>query len=279
LRIEAAKQPPTITTPSTSYTDQISKPFFKIDSIPKANEDSFSEAFSNAHFLKIISDQIQELTTIKDKSVSCLDKTYQNQPSDTSSSGEDDENTDSEEALNVIEETFEEPSPSAINKIRNWTSGSARNYYPRPTPPDLQYEERGSFTISQFSGESVHQWNIDGKSEHEILSTLQEMTMALSAYKARKLTNAQAATALVVGFLGQLKSWWNNFLTDEERTKILNHKYKKLNDCGIEVEEENGVEMLIHTITLHFLGNPREEQATSKTILINLKCPTLTDYR
>ena len=37
--------------------------------------------------------------------------------------------------------------------------------------------------------------------------------------------------------------------------------------------------MLIHTITLHFLGNPREEQAPSKTIHINLRCPTLTDYR
>jgi len=37
--------------------------------------------------------------------------------------------------------------------------------------------------------------------------------------------------------------------------------------------------MLIHAITLHFLGNPREEQAVSKTILINLRCPTLTDYR
>ena len=62
-------------------------------------------------------------------------------------------------------------------------------------------------------------------------------------------------------------------------TKLLNHKYKKTNDRGVEVEEENEAEMLIHTITLHFLGNPIEEQATSKTILINLRCPTLTDYR
>ena len=95
--------------------------------------------------MKIISDQIQELTTLKDKSVSCLDKTCQDQPSDTSSSSEDEVNTDSEEALNVIEEAFDDPSPSAINKIRHWTSSSTRNYYPRPTPLDIQYEERGSF--------------------------------------------------------------------------------------------------------------------------------------
>jgi len=37
--------------------------------------------------------------------------------------------------------------------------------------------------------------------------------------------------------------------------------------------------LLIHTITLHFLGNPKEEQVAAKTILINLRCPTLTNYR
>jgi len=37
--------------------------------------------------------------------------------------------------------------------------------------------------------------------------------------------------------------------------------------------------MLIHTITLHFIGKPREEQAGLKTILINVRCPTLIDFR
>ena len=105
------------------------------------------------------------------------------------------------------------------------------------------------------------------------------MTMALSAYNAKKITNSQATTALVVGFSGQLKSWWDNFLDANARTKILNHTYKKLNGRGVEVDEQDGAKMLIHTITLHFLGNPKEEQAASKTILINLHCPTLTDCR
>jgi len=47
----------------------------------------------------------------------------------------------------------------------------------------------------------------------------------------------------------------------------------------MEVEEEAAVGLLIHTITLHFLGNPKEEQAITKSILINLRYPTLTDYR
>ena len=84
---------------------------------------------------------------------------------------------------------------------------------------------------------------------------------------------------LVVGFSGQLKSSWDNFLDNDARTKILNHTYIKLNDRGIEVDEQDRAEVLIHIITLHFLGNPKEEQASAKSILINLRYPTLTDYR
>jgi len=68
-------------------------------------------------------------------------------------------------------------------------------------------------------------------------------------------------------------------LSLEQRSQILNHKYTYTNDQGRQVEESDGVEVLIHTITLHFIGNPKEEQAVSKTILINLRCPTLADYR
>ena len=92
----------------------------------------------------------------------------------------------SEYVLNFMEEAFEDSSPPAINKIRNWNQGSTRNYYPRPTHLDLQYEERGSFTTFHFSGHSIYQWNIDRKSEHEILSTL--LTMTASPYKAKRHT-------------------------------------------------------------------------------------------
>jgi len=135
--------------------------------------------------------------------VTCLDKTCQNQESETSSDNEEENRSDSsEDILNVIEETFEDSSPLAINKIRNWNRGETKNYYPRPTPLNLQYEERGNFTSSHFDGSSVHQWNIDGKSEHEILNTLQEMIMACATYKAKKFKGREAATAIIIGFTG-----------------------------------------------------------------------------
>ena len=105
------------------------------------------------------------------------------------------------------------------------------------------------------------------------------MFMAYQAYKVQGVTNAVAALSIVVGFVGQLKFWWDNILTTEAREAILSHKYTQRNSSGMDVEEEDVVESLLHTITLHFIGNPKEEKAMEKTILINLRCPNFTDYR
>ena len=112
-----------------------------------------------------------------------------------------------------------------------------------------------------------------------MLSTLQEMTMAVFAYKAKRYSGAQATIALAIGFAGQMKNWGDNFLDAETREKILNHHYTKPKDDATVVIIEEGPEMLIHTITLHLIGNPKKEQASFKTIFINLRCPTLSDYR
>jgi len=103
--------------------------------------------------------------------------------------------------------------------------------------------------------------------------------MAFQAYNVQGVTNATAAVFFMVGFTGQLKPWWDNILTQEMRDAILNHKNTIRNTSAMEVEEEDAVEVLIHTITLHFIVSPKEKQAANKTILINLRCPTLTDYR
>jgi len=216
-------------------------------------------ASSNTQYLQVITDQLKELDkSVKGKSVSCIDQTCQINQEDSSTNSESDESTpESEAALRVIEDTFEESLPLASNKINHWNKGSTRNFYPRPTPRDLQHEERGSFVSSNFNGKSIYQWNIDGKAEHKILSTLQEMYMAYQSYKVQSISNAVAAVALVVGFAGQLKSWWDNILTQEQRDAILSHKCTRRNSSGMDVEEEDAVECLIHTITLLFIGSPK----------------------
>ena len=59
------------------------------------------------------------------------------------------------------------------------------NYYPRPTPPNLQYEERSQIVQSKYDGDDIYEWNIDGVSDHQVLNILQEMIMVSTAYKSR----------------------------------------------------------------------------------------------
>ena len=58
--------------------------------------------------------------------------------------------------------------------------------------------------------------------EYNILTKLQEMTMVSIAYKLNnRLSNRVVTQTLVVGFTSQLKGWWDNYLTFEDRNGIL----------------------------------------------------------
>ena len=100
-----------------------------------------------------------------------------------------------------IQNSYKEE-PLALNKIQNWRNARTRNYYPRPTPPDMQHEERGQFTDRNFNGRSIYGWNIDGKSEHEVLSTIEEMGVAAATFKVNVYSNKHVTTIIVLGFSG-----------------------------------------------------------------------------
>ena len=79
---------------------------------------------------------------------------------------------------------FEEPHNQTISKsINNLEAFKTRNYYPRPTFPDMQFEERNQYTQASYTSGTIYEWNIDGMTEYNILTKLQEMTMVSTAYK------------------------------------------------------------------------------------------------
>ena len=112
-----------------------------------------------------------------------------------------------------------------INKLKTWHQRT-KNFYQRPTPPDLQFEE-GQPEQNHYNNHEVYSWNIDGLSEYQILTVLRQMQMAATAY----LTNNDdwnASQLLITGFTGTVKQWWENFLTDKERF----HVSKSVNEEG-----------------------------------------------
>nr|XP_012568173.1 uncharacterized protein LOC105851568 [Cicer arietinum] len=180
--------------------------------------------------------------------------------------------------VNVLSQ---DPEELEINKIKNMKNtgylGKTRNYYPRPSYPDLQFEESHYMTSAAYSGDSIIEWNIDGHSEQNILNIIQAMTMAATAFKTSgKNTDKKAALLLITGFTGQLKEWWDNIVTGEEKTMILTAV--KVDNNGIPIEEDS-VNTLLYAITKAFVGDPLQLQERAAEQLVNLHCSSMSDYR
>ncbi|QHO07431.1 uncharacterized protein DS421_14g463650 [Arachis hypogaea] len=84
-------------------------------------------------------------------------------------------------------------SPIITNSLTKWkglTKPSAYGYN-RVSAPDLALEERELGFVS-FNANNFYVWNIDGKTEYNIMSMLQHMTMVGIAYQAAHETSEEA---------------------------------------------------------------------------------------
>ena len=88
---------------------------------------------------------------------------------------------------------------------------------------------------------------------------------------------------LVVGFSGQLKGWWDNYLLKKKSLQFLLQLKHILTVIpflmnGSEIIPD-AVNSLIFTITQHFIGDPSLIKDRSGELLSNLKCKSLRDFR
>jgi hypothetical protein len=136
------------------------------------------------------------------------------------------------------------------------------NWYPKLTPPDIQFEERSFQSQFVVSADKLYEWNIDGLAEQQILDKLAHMTMVSSSYVMNhNLSQPEVVDLLVAGFTGTLQSWWETHLTEESRASI--RSAVKTNEEGIPIFNEkiglgdsDAVNTLFYTIVEHFIGTP-----------------------
>ncbi|RDX88179.1 hypothetical protein CR513_30259, partial [Mucuna pruriens] len=157
-----------------------------------------------------------------------------------------------------------------INKLKAYPK--LRNYYPRPSLAYVQYEERGDLIQNSFSGNEISEWNLDGMSEQAILDLTCQMTMAVTAYRTKGCSDKLTALAIIQGFTGQLKGWWDNLCIENDRLTILNNVKNETN-------QEDAVSTLIYTIIQNFIGDPSVFKNRAANQLTNLYCPTMSDYK
>ncbi|CAN1183322.1 hypothetical protein LINPERPRIM_LOCUS42807 [Linum perenne] len=171
----------------------------------------------------------------------------------------------------------DQPENSAkINKTsfkKTTHTAPTKAYYPRPTPVDLQFEDMQNYNAAQFDGTSIVEWNIDGLSEYQIKNVLPYMLMFATAAKAKGNNELQIVQALVCGFSGQLKGWWDFYLTSEAR----NHVLTAVKNQPRHVPDS--VHTLLFTIATHFIGATTINMDRTYEQLINLRCPTLSHFQ
>ena len=148
----------------------------------------------------------------------------------------------------------------------------------------MQYEEKNQYTQVSYTSGTIYECNIDDVIEYNILTKLQEMTMVSIAYKLNnRLSDHAVAQTIIVGFIGQLKGWWDNYLTFEDRNGFL--KAYEINEDNEMVKDEEGQDIedamatLIYSISKHFIGDPTKIKDKTADLLTNLKCPKLHDFR
>lgn len=97
----------------------------------------------------------------------------------------------------------EEEFDNMVSKLGGKTpKPKTRNYYPRPSFVDMQFEERSSFIENNYSGDSIVEWNIDGASEHQVLDTIQNMTMSATSFILKGNSDKQTKDILIMGLTG-----------------------------------------------------------------------------
>ena len=110
------------------------------------------------------------------------------------------------------------------------------------------------------------------------------MTMAANAYRTQ-IGNEDKTVAelLIAGFSGQLKGWWDNYLTNQQRTEILDSI--KTDEDNVPIldnlgnPQQDAVATLVIAITLHFIGDPSVLRDKNAELLSNLKCKKLSDFQ
>ena len=128
--------------------------------------------------------------------------------------------------------------PSQDGKLKFKTISFTKNWYSKPTPPDMQFEERAFQTQFSVSANKIYEWNIDGFSEQEIINKMGHMSMVGIAYvNNHNLDHPEIVDLLVAGFFGTLHGWWDSYLTEDSRESI-KHAVKK-NDEGLPIFDES----------------------------------------
>ena len=186
-------------------------------------------------------------------------------------------NTLTEEFVSTIDENnYQQKINDEISKLHKFADRPTQRmyYYPRPTPQDVLIEEQEYVVNNSYHGKHIYEWNIDGNTERQIYNVIHRMMMYSTICKNNGNTDKDITKMIIAGFTGQLKGWWDNYLSQNDKNNILNAVKEEDNR-----QQENTVYTLVVNIIEHFTGRWSDNSENIRTLLQNLRCRTLTSFR
>ena len=140
--------------------DHIQTSFIKKDDKPLFKPFEFSKKFQeNPHIDQAFIDRISQ--KVKDSLV-VLETPQPSHRRINMVKGDISSEAEADEIIKIFKES---PNQIVMRIIHNQEAPRTRNYYPRPTFPDMQYEKRNQYTQASYTNGTIYEWNIDGMTE------------------------------------------------------------------------------------------------------------------
>ncbi|KAG5580110.1 hypothetical protein H5410_050737 [Solanum commersonii] len=126
------------------------------------------------------------------------------------------------------------------------------------------------------TGSETYEWNLDGLTDRQLTILVHRMLMYATICKSVNNTDRTICKMIIAGFTGQLRDWWDNYMTLDAKATVINTKAtaEGVDNLGFALvkNREDAVYTLVLTILEHFSGRFTNHYETTRSLLNGLRC-------